>query len=181
MMKRSSSRRSKAVKKIKLENKAKIRRRLFKLWSQKVMLLNDNLCAVTGAVRGSVVDGKTVILDAHHLEGRAQCQYLRFDPLNGIALSKKAHKFGKDSAHRGSLWFCEWLRINRPKQHAYVLAHRDDVIDLEDRDVLYAIEAKLLAPMTNEERDIIGMPPLPSTPSESQPQPSSSDTSPHQA
>ncbi len=145
------------------------------------MLLNDNLCAVTGAVRGSVVDGKTVILDAHHLEGRAQCQYLRFDPLNGIALSKKAHKFGKDSAHRGSLWFCEWLRINRPKQHAYVLAHRDDVIDLEDRDVLYAIEAKLLAPMTNEERDIIGMPPLPSTPSESQPQPSSSDTSPHQA
>jgi hypothetical protein len=146
------------VKKIKLESKAKIRRRLFKLWSQKVMLIGGNVCAVTGAVRGSInTDGKPVILDAHHLENRSTCPALRFDLLNGIALGKSAHKFGRNSAHKGTIWFAEWLRTNRPKQYAYVLAHRDDPINLEDRDVLYAIEKKLQEPPTAEEFDILGM------------------------
>ena len=174
---KKSSKKSKVVKKIKLESKAKIRRRLFKLWSQKCMILNGNVCATTGAVRGSVLDGKTVILDAHHIEGR-QCQGLRYDVLNSIALAKGAHKFSRYSPHKGALWFGEWLRTHRPLQYAYVLAHRDDKIDLEDREVLYAIEAKLLAPVTSEEREIIGMPPIPS---ESQPLPSCSDTSHHLA
>jgi len=142
---------------VKLESKAKIRRRLFKLWSQKVMLANGNVCAVTGAIRGDQNNGKPIILDSHHLENRSTCQSLRFDMLNGIALSKSAHKFGKNSAHKGTIWFAEWLRVNRPKQYAYVLQHRDDEINLEDRDTLYAIEKKLSLPPTQEELDILGM------------------------
>jgi hypothetical protein len=144
-------------KKPKLESKAKIRRRLFKLWSKKVMLIHNNVCAVTGAKRGELVGGKPVILDAHHLENRSSIPALRFEILNGIALTKSSHKFGKNSAHKGSIWFAEWLRQHRPKQYAYVLAHRDDPIDLDDRDTLAKLEIKLSAPPTTEELEIIGM------------------------
>lgn len=145
------------IKKQKLESKAKIRRRLYRLWSQKVMLLNGNACAVTGTKNGEVIDGKPAILDGHHLENRITCQALRFDALNGIALNKRSHKFGRNSAHKGPIWFGEWLRTHRPLQYAYVLTHRHDPIDLEDRDVLYAIEAKLKAPPTPEELEILGI------------------------
>lgn len=145
----------KSIKKPKLESKAKIRRRLFKLWSQKVMLAGGNVCAITGQKRGEILNGKPVILDAHHLESRNSSS-LRFELLNGISLNKTSHKFGKNSAHKGMIWFAEWLRMHRPKQYAYVLAHRDDVVDLENRDVLYAIEAKLNLPPTEEELDILG-------------------------
>jgi hypothetical protein len=146
----------KKVKKQKLESKAKIRRRLFKLWSQKSLLIHNETCAITGMKRGEIINGKPAILDCHHIENRTNAS-LRFAIENSIILSKTAHKFGRNSAHRGMIWFSEWLRINRPKQHAYVLAHRDDPIDLEDRDVLYAIEAKLKAPPTEEELSILNV------------------------
>lgn len=142
----------KKVKKQKLESKPKIRRRLFKLWHDKVMLLNGNKCAITGILNGSPLpDGKKAILDAHHIECKEINPALRFDALNGIALNKSSHKFGRDSFHKAPLWAAEWLRVNRPKQYAHVLAHRNDPIDLEDRDILYAIEAKLKTPPTAED------------------------------
>ena len=160
-------------KKIKLEGKARIRRRLFRLWSHKVMEAGGNVCAVTGVVRGSMIDEKPVILDAHHLENRSTCRALRYDLLGGIALNKSSHKFGKDSAHKGMIWFAEWLRVHRPKQYAYVLAHRDDPIDLDDRETLARLEAKLSSPVTDEERDVLGI-----NPSGNQPPTSSSGTVP---
>ena len=148
----------KKIKKQKLENKPKIRRRLFRLWHDKVMLLNGDKCAVTGIANGAdVADGKQAILDAHHIECKEANPSLRFDAMNGIALNKSSHKFGRNSFHKAPLWAAEWLRANRPKQYAYVLAHRNDPIDLEDRDVLYAIEAKLKTPPTAEEWDIINV------------------------
>ena len=146
------------IKKQKLESKAKIRRRLYRLWSQKVMLLNGNACAVTGTKNGEIIDGKPAILDGHHLENRITCQALRFDALNGIALNKRSHKFGRNSAHKGPIWFAEWLRTHRPLQYAYVLAHRNDPIDLENREVLYAIEEKLKAPPTDSELLVLNLP-----------------------
>ena len=148
----------KTPKKQKLENKAKIRRRLFRLWHDKVMLLNGDKCAVTGIINGATnAEGKASILDGHHLECKEANPSLRFDALNGIALSKSSHKFGRNSFHKAPLWAAEWLRANRPKQYAYVLAHRNDPIDLEDRDALYAIEARLKAPPSPEELETIGL------------------------
>jgi len=148
----------KIVKKPRLESKAKIRRRLFKLWHDKVMLLNGDVCAISGIVRGAINEkNKASILDAHHIECKEVNPSLRFDALNGIALSKSSHKFGRNSFHKAPLWSAEWLRKNRPLQYEYVLAHRDDAINLEDRDVLYAIEAKLKSPPTEYEKKIVGL------------------------
>lgn len=158
-MKKQTKKTSKP-KKVKLENKAKIRRRLLQLWHKKVMLLNSNKCAVTGYVNGSSKENepnKHIILDAHHIECKEVNPSLRFDALNGIALTKSSHKFGRDSFHKAPLWAAEWLRINRPLQYNYILKHRDDVIDLEDRDTLYTIEAKLKLPPTDEEYLIVGI------------------------
>lgn len=149
----------KVVKKPKLESKAKIRRRLFKLWHDKVMLLNRDTCAISGIVRGDINSkDKASILDAHHIECKEVNPSLRFDALNGIALSKSSHKFGRNSFHKAPLWAAEWLRQHRPLQYDYVLKNRDNQIDLDDRDVLYAIEDKLKTPPTDCEKNIIGLP-----------------------
>jgi len=55
------------------------------------------------------------------------------------------------------MWFGDWLRTNRPAQLAYVLEHRNDEIDLNNRDTLAAIEAKLRAEPTREELDVLGL------------------------
>jgi hypothetical protein len=159
----------KKVQKQKLESKAKIRRRLFKLWSEKSQLIHNETCAITGTKRGSLVNGKPAILDCHHIENRSNPN-LRYSIENSILLTKSAHKFGRDSAHRGMLWFAEWLRTHRPLQYSYVLEHRNDPIDLDDRDVLYAIEKKLKAAPTEDEREIMGLTkPIPVELSPSQP------------
>lgn len=147
---------AKAKSKPKLESKARIRRRLFRLWSEKVQTLHGHACAISKTKRGDVIDGAPAILDAHHLEDRRMCPALRFDALNGILLTKRHHKFGKNSAHRGGLWFFRWLSEHRPLQLAYVLEHRDDVVNLEDREVLAEIERKLKAPITREELKVLG-------------------------
>lgn len=140
----------------KLEPKARIRRRLFRLWSEKVQALHDNTCAISGIKRGEVVDGVPAILDAHHLEDRKMCAALRYDPLNGILLTKRHHKFGKNSAHRGQLWFAAWLEKHRPLQLEYVLSHRDGAINLDDREVLAKIETGLKQKPTEDELKVLG-------------------------
>jgi len=145
----------KKVKKQKLESKAKIRRRLFRLWHDKVMLLNGNKCAITGIKNGEIIGGEPAILDAHHIEGKECNPSVRFNALNGIALTKSTHKFGRNSFHKSPLWSSEWLKMNRPMQHAYVLAHRNDPINLDDRGTLYDIEKKLKAAPTEEEMKIV--------------------------
>jgi hypothetical protein len=145
----------KKTKKKKMENKAKIRRRLLRLWHDKVMLLNGDVCAVSGIKNGEMIGEKPAILDAHHIEGKECNPSLRFDALNGISLTKSKHKFGRDSFHKAPVWAAEWLRQNRPEQYAYVLSHRNDLIDLDDREVLYAIEAKLKEKPTEDEIRIV--------------------------
>lgn len=140
----------------KLEPKARIRRRLFRLWSEKVQELHDNTCAISGIKKGDVVDGVPAVLDAHHLEDRKMCAALRYDPLNGILLTKRHHKFGKNSAHRGQLWFAAWLEKHRPLQLEYVLSRRDDTINLDDREVLAQIEMSLKRKPTAAELKVLG-------------------------
>ena len=137
-------RKPKKAKRVKLEALPKIRRRLRKLWTLAVRAKFRNRCAITGIEHGAVgSNGKPAILNCHHLETYRMCPALRYDYVNGILLSPSAHKYGRNSAHQGCIWFAEWLRTKRPEQYAYVLKHRDDVVDLNSREYLYAIETRL--------------------------------------
>ena len=105
-----------------------------RLWTARVGEDWDHVCAVCGS------DSTP---NAHHLENRNTCRALRYDPMNGILLCPSHHKFGKDSAHKGGIWFADWLAKHHPDRLAYVLAHRNDDINLNDRETLARIEASL--------------------------------------
>lgn len=124
----------KKAKRKKLESLARIRRRLMRLWTAKVAEMWDHKCAVCGSES---------LPNAHHMENRNTCGALRYDPMNGILLCPSHHKFGKDSAHKGGLWFADWLLRQHPDRFEYVMAHRRDDINLNDRAVLVELEAKL--------------------------------------
>jgi len=145
---------AKAKKRKKLEDRTKIRRRLLKLWCKKVRLAHGNKCAVCGMPNETAVDGTQQKLDSHHIES-VFCPSLRFDIMNGIALDVWHHKFGRDSFHRSAISTMDWLLKNRPKQHEYILAHRNDKVDLNDREALARIEQTLKEPLTSAELEVL--------------------------
>ena len=122
------------VKRVKLEPKARIRRRLMRLWVEAVRRRAGDKCEV------SMVSMKG--LNAHHIEARAN-RALRYDPRNGILLTPLFHKFGKDSFHRSPAWSMHWMALAHPEKLQYILDHRDDEIDLNDRAVLAKLEEEL--------------------------------------
>lgn len=135
----------KKTKKKKLESLPRKRRRLMRMWTEKVHSLQEGRCAVCGKVHGAVdpATGKPSYMNAHHIEPRATCAALRYDPMNGILLCPSCHKFGRNSAHKGSIWFITWLYNNRREQYDYVMQHRDDVVNINDREYLDSIEKSL--------------------------------------
>ena len=140
----------------KLEKKTTIRNRLMRLWVEKVRKLHRDHCAICGRAYGDVdANGKTCFLNAHHIDSRHTNPRLRWDALNGILLCPKHHKFSKNSAHKGSIWFITWLMKYRFNQYVYIMTHRDEPIDIESRDTLAAIEARLRAEPTDAELSIV--------------------------
>lgn len=135
----------KASKKVKLESLPKIRRRLMRLWTERVHKDQGGVCAVCGKVHGEPdpKTGKASFMNAHHIEPRATCAALRYDPKNGILLCPSCHKFGRNSAHKGTIWFITWLQNNRKDQYDYVMKHRDDVVNINDRTYLKTVEDNL--------------------------------------
>jgi hypothetical protein len=133
---RSSKRKSKfpRLHRPKKESTRTITTRLYKAWAQVVHSNYGEKCAVTG---------ETGILDAHHIIPRQVCSGMRFDPENGILLSKSAHKFGKFSAHKNGVWFADWLQKNEPRKHAYCLSNVNKELDCKNRMALYAQEVDL--------------------------------------
>lgn len=133
--KRPLKRKAKKPKKAKLEPKARIRRRLMKLWTMAVHAQFGEKCAVCGS---------SYKPNAHHIESRIMFKGLRYDPMNGVLLCPTHHKFGKDSAHMAGCWFASWLKKNLPDRYDYVLLHHADPDpDLEDREILASIEDML--------------------------------------
>lgn len=128
------SSKKKKLKRKKLEPLARIRRRLMRLWTAKVAEQWGHRCAICGSEN---------LPNAHHMENRNTCRALRYDPMNGILLCPSHHKWGKDSAHKGGIWFADWLIKHHPDRFAYVLRHRTDDINLNDRQVLAQLEASL--------------------------------------
>lgn len=119
---------------VKPEKVSTIQNRLYKKWSMVVHELAGNRCEVCGA------EGK---LDAHHVQPRQICSGLRFDPRNGICLCPSHHKWGRESAHRGMLWFVDWFQHNRPEDYGYLMARLDSELNCKDRGSLYLAECKL--------------------------------------
>lgn len=153
---KSSPKPKQKPKRKKLEKKTTIRNRLMRLWVEKVRVLHGDRCAVCGRAYGDVdAAGKACYLNAHHIDSRNTNPRLRWDALNGILLCPKHHKFSKNSAHKGSIWFITWLQKYRWNQYVYIMSHRDESIDVENRDVLYAIEANLKAPPTAVELNVV--------------------------
>lgn len=139
--KATSSRKSvKAKKQVKCHRPRKestktITTRLYRMWSDIVKYMFDNHCAICHEP-----DSKEHPLNAHHIMPRQNFSGLRFNPINGIALCPKCHKFGKYSAHKGGIWFSEWLRMNDEKAYEFCLSHHTDELDCKDRMALYAWE-----------------------------------------
>lgn len=149
----SKSKKTKKAKKQKLESLPKKRRRLMRMWTDKVHNMQHEVCAICGKAHGSIdpKTGKPSYLNAHHIEPRATCAALRYDPMNGILLCPSCHKFGRNSAHKGSIWFITWLQNHRKGQYDYVMSHRDNVVNINDRTYLDTVEASLnSAPSDNE-------------------------------
>ncbi len=138
----------KKEKKKKLEHIPKINRRLFKLWSEFVRSRALFTCEYCGIKKGDISEkGATVKVDAHHLVNRniKDCP-LKWCPENGISLCPKCHKFSQDdSFHLNPVSTITWMLKNRPERIEFVLKHYKTRIDLQNRDILYEIESKLIA------------------------------------
>ena len=134
----------------KKESTKTITTRLYKTWATIVHAYYNDRCAICG--KGN---SKEAPLNAHHIMPRQMFSGLRFDPQNGVSLCPKCHKMGKFSAHKGGIWFAEFLRSFYPVKYDYCIAHKDDELNCKDRSKLYAVEDDLhtrysdaIAPLT---------------------------------
>ena len=137
---RSSKRKSKLPRlhRPKKESTRTITTRLYKAWSTIVHAQHGNKCAVCGRE-----NSKEAPLNAHHIMPRQMFSGLRFDPQNGVSLCPKCHKLGKFSAHKGGIWFAEWLFETHPDKYRHCMGHMNDELDCKDRSALYAVESDL--------------------------------------
>lgn len=84
---------------------AKLRKLADRIWSLKVKSAYGHKCAVCGATDD--------LLNSHHIEPRTASAYLRWDPLDGISLCVTHHKYGRDAAHKSTIFFYEFLYSTR--------------------------------------------------------------------
>lgn len=122
----------------KRESTKTITTRLYKAWAAIVHSYYNDHCAICGKE-----NSKEAPLNAHHIMPRQMFSGLRFDPQNGIALCPKCHKMGRWSAHKGGIWFAEWLRNHAREKYEHCLANAMLDLDCKDRSALYAVESDL--------------------------------------
>ena len=120
------------------ESPKTITTRLYSKWAQVVKALADEKCEVCGRPNSPEAP-----LNAHHIMPRQYFSGLRFDTHNGVCLCPKCHKMGKFSAHKGGIWFADWLHATHPDRYSHCILHKDDEIDCKDRKALYDIEHDL--------------------------------------
>ena len=153
----------KKKKKKKLPALGTLKRKALKLWALQVKEIHKNRCAICGSPD---------TLNSHHIEDK--CNYaLRYDVINGICLCAGCHNFRKNSAHRSTIFFYEWLLENRPQVIEYVRNHRNDSTTY-DRARLNALIESLSSPAAEDVLAIINVqdpkPIEPELPSSSDPQ-----------
>ena len=129
-----------------LESLPKIRRRLFKLWSLKCRERAGYKCEYCNRGKGDIINGKALIkLDAHHLQTRKiRGNPLKFDLRNSVCVCPLHHKFScTASFHKSPIVMIAWSMKNFPERFYHVLEHYNDIVNLDNRNVLYAIERYL--------------------------------------
>ncbi len=154
-MKRSKPKPKGRVKRKKATSIPVITRRLFRLASERCRAKARFTCEVCGMVKGTLHPntGKAQRVEAHHIMSRSnKDSSLKFDLRNLICLCTSCHKTSQFSAHKHGIWFAEWLRINKPEQHAWVLKHSEDTVNLKDRAVLKKIEENLKKPFKKRKK-----------------------------
>jgi len=135
------------TKKIKLESLPKIKRRLFKLWSEAVRERAGFKCEFCGIENKAInINGIATKIDAHHLVSRKIKDFpLKFSIDMGVAVCPICHKWGIPSFHRDPITTITWLIKNKPERYNFVLNNINVRIDLDNRAVLAEIEARLIA------------------------------------
>ena len=93
---------SKKPKKPKKWNAAKSKRKMDKLFSKLIHLMDHNLCQRCGKSYGK--------LDTSHCIPR-ECLYLRWNTENAILLCPRCHKFGSASWHKSPLEATLWFNL----------------------------------------------------------------------
>ena len=85
----------------------------------------DKVCQICKRSKGR--------LNAHHIIPR-QFKETRWDLNNGILLCFQHHRVGKYSAHQNAIWFSNWLFLNNPNQHNYILRKLDQISQFPQKD-----------------------------------------------
>ena len=113
----------------KVKHLIKLKRKAFKLWSEKVRLIG--MCELCGVKYKEITPkGKPVILNAHHLLDRYSFPRLSWDIKNGICVCQYCHKFSKTGCHRGSIIFNEWYRLKYPENYQYLLKVYNEPVEI---------------------------------------------------
>ncbi len=97
---------------MKVKSKKWSEREELKTWRNKVLERDNFKC--------QICQYKPSKPHVHHIIPK-QDKELRYDINNGITLCFNHHKVGLHSPHQNSLFFSEWLKINKPNQFEYLL------------------------------------------------------------
>jgi 5-methylcytosine-specific restriction endonuclease McrA len=98
------------------------RHKALKEWGRMIRARDGNKCQMCGETR---------LLNAHHIIPK-ELRELSFEPMNGISLCVRCHKWGMWSAHKNGFYFAGWLKINKPEQYKFLLNKVFIVLD-EDK------------------------------------------------
>jgi len=100
-----------------------LRNRAKKLWRQRVLERWNNKC---------VICGSTKLPNCHHIVPKETFILLRYDPINGIVLCPKHHKFNKFSAHKNPLWFVSMLvKLMKAHELEHLLTTMEKIVPFE--------------------------------------------------
>lgn len=139
-----AKRKPKKIKKKKLESKPRIRRRLYKLCLEIAKIRAGYRCEICDQPLGYMHNGKPQRLETHHGFSRnVKNSPLKFALDNLFCLCTLCHKTGETSAHKNGLIFAMNVQVKYPDRYYFIVNHWQDRVDLEDREVLYAIERDL--------------------------------------
>lgn len=120
----------KEKRKIKRQLKAAPKIRLRK-WAKRVTA--GGKCEVCGKTPHKIKTKKgkdfTVGIDAHHILPKERYPLFKFKQINGIALCKVHHKYGRYSFHRNPAWSMVWLKKNQPRKYKWAVKHMGDWTD----------------------------------------------------
>lgn len=134
----------------KLPSLGKLRRLADRLWSLKVKSVFGNKCAVCGASEN---------LNSHHIEPRTSSAIIRWDVLDGISLCVIHHKYGRDAAHKSTIFFYEFIRKKLPNVVEYIKPLRKFELKANkvDRGQMAVVLSSLWSEISQEQANVWGL------------------------